>query len=83
MRAPLSFMRLFERADDAGDVGIEAVELAVGAGAQRVAGADAGGERVHVGEVRQDLLLERHGDGDAAEGQIADDGEQVVERAAP
>ena len=31
---------LFERPDDAGHVGVEAVELAVGAGAQRVAGAD-------------------------------------------
>ncbi len=71
----------FERADDAGHVGIEAVELAVGAGAERVAGADAGGERVHVGEMRQDLLLERHGDGDAVERQVADDGEQVVEGA--
>ncbi len=38
------------------------------------------GERVHVGEVRQHFLLERHGDGDAVERQVADDGEQIVER---
>ena len=70
----------FERADDAGHVGIEAVELAVGAGTQGVAGADAGGERVHVGQMGQQLLLERHGDGHAAEGQLADECEQVIER---
>ena len=80
MRAPLSLHALFQRADDAGDVGVEAVELAVGAGAQGVACADAGGERVHVGQMRQHFLLEGHGDGDAAEGQVADHGEQVVER---
>ena len=38
-----------------------------------------GGERVHVGEMRQHFLLERHGDGDAVERQIANDGEQIVE----
>ena len=81
MRAPLRLHAFFQRADDAGNIGIEAVELAVGAGAQGVAGADAGGERVHVGEVRQNFLLEGHGDGDAVEGQVADDGEQVVEGA--
>src|ERR1700721_1105693 len=69
-----------ERANNAGHIGIEAVELAVSAGAQCVACADAVGERVHVGKVRQDFLLERHGDGDTVEGQIADDGEQIIER---
>jgi hypothetical protein len=29
--------------------------------------------------MRQHFLLEGHGDGDAVEGQVADDGEQVVE----
>ena len=73
----------FEGADDAGNVGVEAVELAVGAGAEGVARADAGGQRVHIGEVGQHLLLEGHGDGRAGEGQFADHGEQVVERRAP
>ena len=40
-----------------------------------------GGERVHVGEVRQDFLLQGHGDGDAIERQVANDGEQIVEGA--
>jgi hypothetical protein len=78
MRAPFRLHALFKRPDDTGDIGIEAVELAVGAGAQGVAGADAGGERVHVGQVRQHFLLEGHGDGDAAERQVANDGEQIV-----
>ena len=69
-----------ERADDAGNIGIEAVELAVSAGAKGIACADAAGERVHIGEMRQDFLLEWHGDGDAVERQIADDGKQIVER---
>ncbi len=70
---------LLQRADYTGDVGVEAVELAVCAGAEGVAGADAGGEGVHIGQMRQDLLLERHGDSDAGQGQLTDDGEQVVE----
>ena len=79
MRAPFRLHASFQRANDAGNIGIEAVELAVSAGAQGVAGADTAGERVHVGEVRQDFLLEGHGDGDTVERQVADDGEQVVE----
>ena len=42
----LDLQALFQRANDPGHVGVEAVELAVSADAQRVAGADACGERV-------------------------------------
>src|SRR5579863_998846 len=41
-----------EGADDAGNVGVESVELSIRAHTQGVAGTDARGERVHVGEVR-------------------------------
>ena len=53
-----SAQAFFERPHHAGYVGVEAVELAVGAGAQCVAGADARGERVHVGQKWQHLLLQ-------------------------
>jgi len=68
---------LFEGTDDAGDIGIKAVELAVGAGADGVAGSELGGERVDVGEVGHDLLLEGHGDADSAQGKLTGEGEKV------
>ena len=71
----------FQRPNHACYVGIEAIELAVCAGTEGVAGADLRGKRVHVGQMRQHFLLERHGNGNAVEGQVADDGEQVAERA--
>ena len=72
---------LFERPDDAGNVGIEADDLAIGADPQGIAGADLGSQRVPVGEVGKHLFLERHGDGYAREGQFADQGQQVFEGA--
>src|SRR6185437_8307067 len=44
-----------------------------------VAGADARGEVVHTGERRQNVLLERHGDGEAGEWDALDEREQVVD----
>ncbi len=70
---------LFERADDAGDVGVEAVELAILRAEDGVAGADLGGEGVGLLEVRHDLLLERHGDAEALDGDLVDELEQVGE----
>ena len=69
---------LLQRDDDAGDVGIEAVELAVEQ-ADGVDRADLGGERVSLLEVGEDFLLERHGDGDALDGNLVDELEQVGE----
>ncbi len=77
--APRSDDALFERADDAGDVGVEAVELAVLSAEDGVAGADLGGERVGVLQVGHDLLLERHGDAEALDGDLVDQLEQVGE----
>jgi len=59
---------LFERADDAGGVGVETLEFPVLAEEDGVASPDAGGEGVDVGEVGQDLDLEGHGDAETAEG---------------
>jgi hypothetical protein len=42
-----------------------------------------GRQRVHVGQVRQHFLLERHGHGHAAQRQLAHHGQQVVQRAGP
>ena len=70
---------LFERAGDAGDVGVEAVELAVLGAEDGVAGADLGGEGIGVLEVRHDLLLERHGDAEALDGDLVDQLEEVGE----
>ncbi len=47
--------------------------------ADGVDGADLGGERVGLLEVGEDLLLERHGDGDALDGDLVDELEQVGE----
>ena len=69
---------LLERADDAGDVGVEAEEFSVEQ-TDGVDRADLGGERVGLLEVREDLLLERHGDGDALDGDFVDQFEQVGE----
>ena len=68
---------LLERADDAGNVRIEAVELAILGTEDGVAGADLRGERVGVLEVRHDLLLQRHGDAEALDGNLLDQLEQV------
>jgi hypothetical protein len=70
---------LFERAGDTGDVGVEAVELAVLRTEDGVAGADLGRERVGLLEVRHDLLLERHGDAEALDGNLVDELEEVAE----
>ena len=70
---------LFQRADDAGDVGVEAVELAVLRAQDGVAGADLGGERIGLLQVRHDLLLERHGDAEALDGNLVHELEQVGE----
>src|ERR1017187_601760 len=72
---------LFERPHYTGYVGVEAIDFTVRAGAQRVAGSDAGGQRVHVGQVRQHFLLERHGDGNAAQREITHYGQQIVKHA--
>ena len=55
-------MRFSSGPDDAGDVGVEAVEFAILSAEDGVAGADLGGEGVGLLEVGHDLLLERHGD---------------------
>lgn len=68
-----------QRTDDAGDVGIEAVEASVGTEADGVAGTETGAERVKIGQVGHDLLLEGHGDAEAAEGQLADSLQKVVD----
>src|ERR1035437_4881472 len=69
---------LFERTDDACHVGVEAVQLAVQQ-PNRVDCANLGRERVGLFEVREDFLLERHGDGDALDGNLVDEFEQVGE----
>ncbi len=70
---------LFERAGDAGDVGVEAIELAVLRAKNRVAGADLRREGIGLLEVRHDLLLERHGDAEALNGDLVDELEEVGE----
>jgi hypothetical protein len=70
---------LLDGAGDAGDVGVEAVELAVLGAEDGVAGADLGGEGVSLLKVRHDLLLERHGDAEALDGDLVDELEQVGE----
>ena len=72
---------LLQRPDDSSHVGVEAVQFAVGPGAQRVAGADAKSERVHVGQMGQHLLFEGHGHGHACQRQSAHQGQQVVQHA--
>ena len=68
---------LLERADDPGDVGIESVDHAVGPRTEGVACADAVGQGVHVGQVGQHFLLERHRDGSAGQREFAEQSEQV------
>ncbi len=72
---------LLERTKDAGNIGVEADDLAVCADAECIAGADAGRERVGVGKVRKDLLLERHGDGGARQREFAEDFDEVRDAA--
>jgi hypothetical protein len=68
-----------ERTDNGGDVGIEAVELAILRADDGVAGADFLGEHIGFGEVPDDVGLEGHGDGEAMERDFAGEGEEVVE----
>ena len=70
---------LFERAGDAGDVGIEAVELAVLRAEDGVTGADLCGERIGLFEVRHDLLLERHGDRESLDGDFVNQLQEIGE----
>src|SRR5581483_9543402 len=70
---------LLQRAQHAGNVGVEAVELAVVGAHHGVAGADLGGERVGVVEVLEDLFLIRHGNAHAVNGNLPDALHQVVE----
>ena len=68
----------FERLDDAGDVSVEAVELAVLGAEDGVDRADLGGERVGALEQRHDILLERHGNAHALDGDFPGELEEVV-----
>ena len=68
-----------ERANHSRRVGVEAVELAVLGADDGVAGADLGGVRVGVVEIRKDGFLVRHGDAEAVDGNLAHAVEQVFE----
>src|SRR5205814_4379558 len=70
---------LFERTRDAGDVGIEAVELAVLRAQNSVAGSNLGRQRVSLLKVLHDLLLERHGDTETLDGDFINQLKQVGE----
>ena len=76
--APRERQAALERANDRGDVGIEAVELAILRADDGVAGADLLRERVGFCEVLEDFGLEGHGDGEAVQRNFAGEREQIV-----
>src|SRR5450631_290102 len=75
-----SIQTAFEGADDARSVGIKAVELAILCPYHGVAGADLGGVRVGVVEMRQNSFFVRHRHADAVDGNLPHAGQQVLQR---
>ena len=66
-----------QRSDHSADIGVESEEAAVRSAHDGVASADAGGELVHAGQRGQNLLLQRHGDGEPGERNALDQGQQI------
>src|SRR5882724_5121364 len=69
----------FQRPDDATHIGVKAVELAVLSADDGVAGTNPGREWIGLLQMRQNLLLERHGDGEAVQGDLFDGVEEVFD----
>src|SRR5208283_2917204 len=69
----------FQRPDDPGGVGVEAVKLAVLRANYRIAGADLGGVGVGIVQMRQDRLFVGHGHADAVNGDLPHARKQVFQ----
>ena len=77
----LQLQPFFQGSDHARNIGVKTIELAVCARSQSVARPDFRRQRVHVCQVRQHLLFQRHGYGYAAHRQFHHQGEQIGQRA--